>query len=51
MNADVDVNAGSADPEEIMEEMWVRAKKVGSVLENILHEKNSLARWGSGVKI
>jgi hypothetical protein len=27
MNTDVDVNAGSTNPEEIREEMWVRATK------------------------
>jgi hypothetical protein len=46
MNTDVDVNASPTNPEEIREEMWVRATKVGSVLENILHEKHGQVRWG-----
>ena len=46
MNADVDVKDRPTDPEEIREEMWVRATKVGSVLENILHEKHGQVRWG-----
>ena len=46
MNTDVDVNASSTNPEEIRDEMWVRATKVGSVLENILHEKHGQVRWG-----
>jgi hypothetical protein len=34
------------DPEQVMEEMWVRATQVSSVLENILHEPHGEPRWG-----
>ena len=34
------------DPEQVMEEMWVRATQVSSVLENILHEPHGVPRWG-----
>jgi hypothetical protein len=29
-----------------MEEMWVRATQVSSVLENILREPHGVPRWG-----
>ncbi len=34
------------DPEQVMEEMWVRATQVSSVLENILLEPHGVPRWG-----
>jgi hypothetical protein len=34
------------DPEQVMEEMWVRATQVSSVLENILREPHGVPRWG-----
>jgi hypothetical protein len=34
------------DPERVMEEMWLRATEVGSVLENILREPHGEPRWG-----
>ena len=34
------------DPELVMEEIWLRATQVGSVLENILREPHGEPRWG-----
>ena len=34
------------DPERVMEEMWLRANQVSSVLENILREPHGEPRWG-----
>ena len=33
-------------PEQVMEEMWLRATQVSSVLENILREPHGVPRWG-----
>jgi hypothetical protein len=33
-------------PEQVMEEIWLRATQIGSVLENILHEPHGQPRWG-----
>ena len=41
-----DVKLKAEDPERVMEEMWVRATQVSSVLENILHEPHGEPRWG-----
>ena len=41
-----DVKLMAEDPEQVMEEMWVRATQVGSVLEKILHEPHGVPRWG-----
>ena len=45
MTAD-DVKMMAEDPELVMEEMWLRATRVGSVLENILREPHGEPRWG-----
>src|ERR1035438_1581926 len=34
------------DPERVMEEMWLRATQVSSVLEDILREPHGIPRWG-----
>jgi hypothetical protein len=39
-------NVMPEDPERVMEEMWLRATRVSSVLENILHEPHGEPRWG-----
>lgn len=44
--AEGDVKVMADDPERVMEDMWVRATQVGSVLENILHEPHGEPRWG-----
>jgi hypothetical protein len=41
-----DVKMMAEDPEHVMEEMWLRATRVGSVLEDILHEPHGEPRWG-----
>jgi hypothetical protein len=41
-----DVKLMAEDPERVMEEMWVRATQVSSVLENILQEPHGVPRWG-----
>ena len=41
-----DVKMMAEDPEQVMEEMWLRATQVGSVLENILREPRGIPRWG-----
>jgi hypothetical protein len=41
-----EVKLMAEDPEQVMEEMWVRATQVSSVLENILHEPHGVPRWG-----
>lgn len=41
-----DVKLMAEDPEQVMEEMWVRATQVSSVLENILQEPRGVPRWG-----
>jgi len=35
----------AADPERLMEEMWVRATKIGPVLEKIIHEPHPEVCW------
>jgi hypothetical protein len=34
------------DPELLMEEMWMRATQVSTVLEEILREPHGMPRWG-----
>ena len=41
-----DVKMMADDPERVMEEMWLRATQVSSVLENILREPHGVPRWG-----
>ena len=41
-----EVKLMAEDPEQVMEELWVRATQVSSVLENILHEPHGVPRWG-----
>jgi hypothetical protein len=41
-----EVKLMAEDPEQVMEEMWVRATQVSSVLEDILHEPQGEPRWG-----
>ena len=41
-----DVKMMAEDPERVMEEMWLRANQVSSVLENILREPHGEPRWG-----
>ena len=41
-----DVKTVVEDPEQVMEEMWLRATQVSSVLENILREPHGEPRWG-----
>jgi hypothetical protein len=41
-----DVKMMAEDPEQLMEEMWLRATQVSSVLESILREPHGVPRWG-----
>ena len=41
-----DVKTMVEDPEKVMEEIWMRATQVSSVLENILQEPHGVPRWG-----
>ena len=41
-----DVKMMADDPEQVMEEMWLRATQVSSVLEDILREPHGVPRWG-----
>jgi hypothetical protein len=41
-----EVKMTAEDPEQMMEEMWLRATQVSSVLENILQEPHGVPRWG-----
>lgn len=41
-----DVKMMVEDPEQVMEEIWLRATQVGPVLENILREPHGVPRWG-----
>jgi hypothetical protein len=41
-----DVKVMAEDPEQLMEEMWLRATQVSSVLESILREPHGVPRWG-----
>jgi hypothetical protein len=41
-----DVKLMAEDPEQVMEEIWVRATQISSVLENILLEPHGVPRWG-----
>jgi hypothetical protein len=35
----------AADPEQLMEDMWVRATKIGPVLEDIIQEPHPETIW------
>jgi len=41
-----DVKKLAESPEQAMEEIWLRATQIGSVLEDILHEPHGQSRWG-----
>jgi len=41
-----DVKMMAESPEQAMEEIWLRATQVGSVLEAILREPHGEPRWG-----
>jgi len=41
-----DVKLMVADPEQVMEEMWMRATEIGPVLEDILRKSHVEPHWG-----